>query len=114
MRPTEQEFVPRRSKFPLGENTTMQMGDVLLLGLCLMCVLMAVPGAEAQNESLTPKALQAALAAKPQGKEAEALVERVRDYFGKDALPKGPHAKIEGLTAAWAIEAPGAASAPKV
>jgi hypothetical protein len=64
----------------------MQLGDVLILGLCLAGLLMAVPAAEAQNESLTPKSLQAALAAKPQGKEAEALTARVRDYFGKENL----------------------------
>ena len=32
--------------------------------------------------SLSPKTLQAALAAKPEGAEAEELAERIRAYFG--------------------------------
>src|SRR5581483_6257731 len=97
-----------------GENNMMQLGDIPILGLCLAGLLMALPAAEAQDAPLTPKSLQAALTANPQGTEAEKLAERVRDYFGRDDLPKGPRTRIEGLTAAWAIEAPEAASAPKV
>ena len=48
---------------------------------------------------LTPKSLQAALAAKPEGAEAERLAERIRTYFGgSEALVKGAAAKIDELT----------------
>jgi enterochelin esterase family protein len=57
--------------------------------------------------ALTPKALQAALAAKPQGAEAEKLAERIRTYFGgPENLKKGAAPKIDELTVAWAFEAP--------
>ena len=56
---------------------------------------------------LTPKGLQAALAAKPEGAEAEKLAERIRSYFGgSESLVKGSAAKIDELTVAWALEAP--------
>src|SRR6185436_17889619 len=56
---------------------------------------------------LTPKSLQAALAAKPEGAEAEKLAERIRTYFGgSENLLKGPPPKIDELTVAWAVEAP--------
>src|SRR3954462_7815446 len=56
---------------------------------------------------LTPKSLQAALAAKPEGAEADALAERIRAYFGgSEALMKGGAPKIDELTVAWALEAP--------
>ena len=57
--------------------------------------------------ALTPKALQAALAAKPQGADAEKLAERIRAYFGgPENLKKGAAPKIDDLTVAWAFEAP--------
>jgi enterochelin esterase family protein len=57
--------------------------------------------------ALTPKALQAALAAKPQGADAEKLAERIRTYFGgPENLKKGAAPKIDELTVAWAFEAP--------
>jgi enterochelin esterase family protein len=64
--------------------------------------------AAAQEPSaLTPKTLQAALAAKPQGAEAEKLAERIRTYFGgPENLKKGAAPKIDELTVAWAFEAP--------
>jgi enterochelin esterase family protein len=64
--------------------------------------------AAAQEPSaLTPKTLQAALAAKPQGVEAEKLAERIRTYFGgPENLKKGAAPKIDELTVAWAFEAP--------
>src|SRR3954451_22226895 len=56
---------------------------------------------------LTPKSLQAALAAKPEGTDADALAERIRAYFGgSEALIKGGAPKIDELTVAWALEAP--------
>jgi enterochelin esterase family protein len=64
--------------------------------------------AAAQEPSaLTPKTLHAALAAKPQGAEAEKLAERIRTYFGgPENLKKGAAPKIDELTVAWAFEAP--------
>ena len=60
-----------------------------------------------ETAPLTPKSLQAALAAKPDGAEAEKLAERIRTYFGgSENLLKGAPPKIDELTVAWAIEAP--------
>ncbi len=69
-----------------------------------------------QENQLTPKSLQAALQARPQGAEAENLAARVREYFGKDIsdLSKGAAPKIDELTVAWAIEVPDAKAAPRV
>jgi enterochelin esterase family protein len=63
---------------------------------------------------LTPKALQAALSARPVGADADRLAERIRSYFGgREALQKGAAPKIDELTVAWAIEPPPmAANAP--
>jgi enterochelin esterase family protein len=73
--------------------------------------------ASAQDPTpLTPRALEAALAAKPQGPEADRLAERVRAYFGAEALLKASAApKIDELSVAWAVEIPTpAADAPPV
>ena len=56
---------------------------------------------------LTPKTLEAALTAKPQGPDADRLAERIRTYFGAEALLKGSAApKIDDVTVAWAVELP--------
>ena len=59
-----------------------------------------------QDNRLTPKALQTALAARPAGAEAEKLAAQAREYFGKDISDpsKGGAPKIDDLTVAWAIE----------
>jgi enterochelin esterase-like enzyme len=88
----------------------MRLGIAVATGL-VVCGTMA----GAQEESpLTPSSLQAALAAKPEGAQAERLAERIRTYFGgSEALVKGAPAKIDELTVAWALEAPQlAANAP--
>ncbi len=72
------------------------------------------PAWAGQNGTLTPKSLAAALAMHPTGAAATDLAGQIRDWFGAGALTKGPAAKIQGLTVAWAIEAPGASSAPYV
>lgn len=56
------------------------------------------------QEALTPRTLQQALAANPQGAEAEKLAERIRQYFGRENLGKGPAPKVEQVTVAWALE----------
>jgi enterochelin esterase family protein len=75
----------------------------------LVAVAYCVCGVAVAQEppSLTPRTLQAALAAKPDGAEAEKLAERIRGYFGgSDILVKGAAPKIDELTVAWAFEAP--------
>ena len=69
-----------------------------------------------QESPLTPQSLQAELARKPSGADAERLAERVRSYFGKDIsdAAKGAAPKIDDLTVAWAIELPNASVAPRV
>jgi enterochelin esterase family protein len=74
--------------------------------VCVICSVSAVSLAQ-PPAPLTPKSLQAALAAKPEGAEADALAERIRAYFGgSEALVKGGAPKIDELTVAWALEAP--------
>ena len=87
----------------------MKLPIVVAAGLALYGVALAQEG-----PALTPITLQAALAAKPEGAEAERLAERIRTYFGgSEALVKGAPAKIDELTVAWALEAPQlAANAP--
>ena len=59
----------------------------------------------AEDASLTPKALETALAARPQAAAAEQLAARVRSTFGSDALSRGAAPKIDDLTVAWALDA---------
>jgi enterochelin esterase family protein len=62
--------------------------------------------ADANAQTLTPKALDEALTAKPMGADAAALADRVRTYFGgTDVLVKGAPPKIDELAVAWAIDA---------
>jgi enterochelin esterase-like enzyme len=57
--------------------------------------------------TLNPKSLSAALAAKPEGAEADRLAERIRAYFGgRDVLMRGAPARADELSVAFAIEAP--------
>ena len=71
----------------------------------------------ARGQTLDPQSLAAALAAKPAGAEAEQLAARIRAWFnGSPSLGNGPAPKIDELTVAWAIEAPGlpATAVPRV
>jgi enterochelin esterase family protein len=74
------------------------------VAICLMA------GAASAQEvpALTPQTLGAALAATPEGPEADKLAERVRTWFGGgELLAKGAAApKIDETTVAWAIEVP--------
>jgi enterochelin esterase-like enzyme len=77
-----------------------------LIALVAVCCLSA-PLLAQETAPLTPKSLQAALAAKPEGPDAEKLAERIRTYFGgSESLLKGAAPKIDELTVAWAVEAP--------
>ena len=83
-----------------GAQKAQRMKHLAILTLALLCV----GGAGAQETPLTPRTLQAALATKPAGADAEKLAERIRAYYGRDNLPKGPGVKTDELTAAWALE----------
>jgi len=78
----------------------------------------SIPSTAAAQDAapLTPRALEAALAARPQGADADRLAERIRAYFGAEALLKGSAApKVDDLSVAWALEIPApAADAPPV
>lgn len=78
--------------------------------------MLGMPVSDAQTGTLTPLELQAALAARPSGADADRLAERVRATFGREALTRGGGARTDadGLTVAWAIELPGVAAAPRV
>ena len=81
----------------------MKRGPVIA-ALCLLCV---SPGFAQEDPAFGPKALAAALAAKPAGAEADRLAERVRTLFGgRDVLLRGAPARIDELSVAFAIEAP--------
>lgn len=65
---------------------------------------------KAQETPLTPVTLQTAL----KTDNSAALADRLRVWFGEDPLKKGTAVKVDGLTVAWAVEAPEAKSPPKV
>jgi enterochelin esterase-like enzyme len=74
--------------------------------LSLLLASLAVSLLAQETASLTPKTLQAALAQKPEGPEAEKLADRIRAYYGgSESLLKGGVPKIDELTVAWAVEA---------
>lgn len=70
--------------------------------------LVAVPALAQEPPAPTPRSIESALLAKPEGPEADRLAERIRTYFGgSELLAKGAAApKIEETTVAWALEAP--------
>ena len=70
----------------------------------------AAPRASAEDPPLKPQTLSAALQADPKGADAEKLADGIRKWIGPDNLKKGSRARVDGLTAAWAMEAPGAKS----
>ena len=81
----------------------MNLTTVVLCGILLLGLPVAV-----QGQSLDPKSLAAALEAKPAGADAEQLAARIRTWFGgTENLAKGAAPKIDELTVAWAVEAPG-------
>jgi enterochelin esterase family protein len=62
---------------------------------------------QSSTPTLTPDALSTALAAKPQGQEAERLADQIRSWFGGvDALLSGAPPKIDELQVAWAVDVP--------
>lgn len=63
---------------------------------------------------LTDMVLHAALATQPKGTELPGLAEILRAQIGAEALARGAEPLIDGLTVVWAIEVPGATSAPEI
>ena len=85
------------------EKDTEMKASILALSALVVCV----AAAAAQGQPLTPKTLEAALASKPAGADADALVQQIRASFGgAEALVKGAPPKIDGISVAWAIEVP--------
>jgi enterochelin esterase-like enzyme len=72
-----------------------------------VCCSLACTAAAQDGAALTPKTLQTALAAKPEGAAANALAEQIKTYFGgSENLVKGAPPKVDELTVAWAIQVP--------
>src|SRR5262249_8440734 len=80
-----------------------------ILGALLFSLQSAVP-----QEPLNPSALRAAIAINPKGEDADKLADRIREYFGREEILKGPAPKIDELTVAWALETAPNQPAPKV
>jgi enterochelin esterase-like enzyme len=79
----------------------MKLSTVIVPALVLLGAI------DASGQALTPRALDAALAAHPAGAAAETLAGEIRTYFGgPEALTQGAPAKIDELAVAWAIDAP--------
>ena len=77
----------------------------------LAAIVLSACAVLAQGPGLDPKSLSAALAAKPEGVEAERLAERIRASFGgRDVLMRGAPARVDELTVAFAIDAPNLAA----
>ena len=83
----------------------MRFSPAILVGILLGGVAGAAPQRPGADPALDPKTLEAALAAKPQGAEAERLADRIRSAFGgRDSLVRGAAPKIDELNVAWALE----------
>ncbi len=81
----------------------MKMPIALVAG-ALFCSTFALAQEDA---ALSPKVLEAALAAKPDGPAGEQLADRIRSHFGgRDVLMRGAPARIDELTVAFALEVP--------
>src|SRR5688572_21745126 len=84
--------------------------SALLIAPTIFCASFALAQ---EGPAVDPKSLSAALAAKPEGVEAERLADRIRTAFGgRDALIKGGPARIDELTVAFALEAPSLPAGP--
>lgn len=70
--------------------------------------------AQGEDAPLTPTSLQTALKGALSEEDNQLLASRIRTWIGKETLLKGTSAKVEGLTVAWAIEAPGLKRAPRI
>src|SRR2546427_13273331 len=83
----------------------MRLLLAVLTGILLCGGVNAAQQRPAADPALDPKTLEAALAAKSQGAEAERLADRIRSAFGgRDALLRGAAPKIDEVNVAWALE----------
>ena len=94
------------------------MSTLTGLGLLLLATFTPTQPAGAAGKLSIPT-LNARLAARPMGADAQALAEEIHAWFGKDRagrdnVTSGANPKVEGLETAWAIEAPGAKTAAVV
>ena len=89
----------------LVPRTAARSGAVTVAAAVLLCF---AAGA-AQPPLLTPAQFGTLLAARPAGAEAEALADKTRAWFGTENLKRGPNPKVDELSVAWAVEAPGLA-----
>jgi enterochelin esterase family protein len=80
----------------------------------LMTAMLCSSAAAQAPTALTPRLLQQALTAKPAGADAERLASQIRELFGAQNLTRGTAARTDELMVAWALEAPGLTSAPRV
>ena len=77
------------------------------LSIVSIALVLGLPFAGAQSPPpLTPTTLSEALAAKPEGADADRLADRIRSYFDGATLVKGATPKIDELNVAWAIDVP--------
>lgn len=76
------------------------------LAVVVVCSVVAVAQTRPTvDQALDVKSLDAALAAGPQGADADRLAERIRAMFGgRDALMRGAAPKTDETTVAWALE----------
>lgn len=88
---------------------------VLMLVFCLPATMRGVYGAERQDDGpLTPLILQKKLDDIVSEQDNQLLAQRIRNWIGEDALSKGPVTRVDGLTVAWILNAPGAKRPPRV
>src|ERR1700687_5528795 len=97
----------------------MRFSLVVFAGILLCCAAAAAQQPPAAGQPLDPKTLEGALAAKPQGAQAERLADRIRSAFGgRDVLLRGAAPKIDEVSVAWGLELaeplPPNAAAPRV
>ena len=95
----------------LAYRVRMKLSTIAICGALVLGV-----ANDARGQTLDPEGdCPPRSAPKPAGAAAEQLAARIRTWFGgTENLLKGPAPKIDDLTVAWAIEAPGlAANAPR-
>jgi enterochelin esterase family protein len=77
----------------------------ILLSIVLCGLVAEAQQRPTTDAPLNPLSLEAALAAKPQGADAERLAERIRTMFGgREALLRGAAPKTDETDVAWALE----------
>jgi enterochelin esterase family protein len=86
----------------------------LPLAACALAASLAAAPGFAQERPLSPRELDARLLARPSGAAADQLANALREWFGAEALKRGPAPKVDETVVAWAIELPEAGPLPHV